>query len=523
MSEKSLLQTNPIIVKELRSRMRGPRPFITITIMLFLLAGITYGVYRIAITSLSMYSGIPISPQIGQSLFVMLSFLLLLVICILTPAVTSGAISSEREQLTYEMLLSTPLHPAKILWGKLFSSLGYIFLLIFSAIPIASLIFVFGGVTLREMLKSFAVLIAVTITLGVFGMFMSSLLKRTSRATIISYIMIVVIVFGSMIIYIAIGVLNNDIPPRWIIAINPISALASALSNSSSQYNSVLSFIPFIGVDLNSLGGDAISFTSIPRPLYHFSLPLYGMISIILYALSTRLVMPTRRWKISRKDILVFLAAIFLLCAIITAGFFLTTDRYEQGVNPFGNDFTQPIVPIREPAVAQAIAVEPAVEISKKPFPGENSEITIDDQAGLYTLAIMDAFQEFENEHQLGATSINLVTTILDTVEGESYSFSLPTPLQLAISANLGSLSPEIKWINNFEEIINNPENLSKPTGYVISMGDLKLNDDETINVYVTFHLDGVEESRSEYTLVFQDNEWKIDSVERVLNASQNR
>ena len=169
MFSKIRLNSKPIIVKELRSRMRGPRPFITITVMLVLLSGITYGVYWIALTTLSSYSGTPISPQIGQSLFVMLSFLLLMVICILTPAVTAGAISSEREQLTYEMLLSTPLHPAKILWGKLFSSLSYVFLLIFSAIPIASLIFVFGGVTLREMLKSFIILISVTITLGSLG------------------------------------------------------------------------------------------------------------------------------------------------------------------------------------------------------------------------------------------------------------------------------------------------------------------------------------------------------------------
>jgi len=523
MTGKSFLQTNPIIVKELRSRMRGPRPFITITIMLFLLAGITYGVYRIAITSLSMYSGIPISPQIGQSLFVMLSFLLLVVICILTPAVTSGAISSEREQLTYEMLLSTPLHPAKILWGKLFSSLGYIFLLIFSAIPIASLIFVFGGVTLREMLKSFAVLIAVTITLGIFGMFMSSFLKRTSRATIISYILIVVITFGSMIIYVAVGVLQNDIPPRWIIAINPISALASALSNPSSQYNSVLSFIPFIGVDLNSLGGDAISFTSIPRPLYHFSLPLYGMISIILYAISTRLVMPTRRWKLSRKEILVFLATIFLLCAVIATGFFLTTDRYEQAINPLGNKFSQPMAPMREPAVVEAIAIEPAIAIGKIPFSRENPDVTMDDQAGLYTLAIIDAFQEFEDEQQLGPKSIYLVNTIVDTVDGESYTFSIPTTLQLAISANLESLPHNPQWVSNLEEVFDNPKLPTNQNDYVISMGDLKLNEDDSISVFITIHINGVEESRFEYTLKNLDNEWKIDSVERVINASQNQ
>ena len=139
MLQKMSTSVNPIIVKELRSRMRGARPFITLTVMLLVLAGITYGIYRLSLSTMSYYSGTPISPQIGQALFTLLAFLLLMFIAIITPAVTAGAISGEREQLTYEMLLSTPLAPAKILWGKLFSALSYIFLLIFAAIPIFSL------------------------------------------------------------------------------------------------------------------------------------------------------------------------------------------------------------------------------------------------------------------------------------------------------------------------------------------------------------------------------------------------
>ncbi len=521
MAGKFTFNSNPIIVKELRSRMRGPRPFITITVMLFLLAGITYGIYRITLTSLSMYSGIPVSPQIGQSLFVMLSFLLLIAICILTPAVTAGAISSEREQLTYEMLLSTPLHPARILWGKLFSSLSYIFLLIFSAIPIASLIFVFGGVTLREMLKSFVVLIVVAITLGVFGIFMSSLLKRTSRATVISYILIVVITFGSMVIYIGLGILQNGIPPRWIIAINPISALASALSNVSNQYGSVLSFIPIIGVDLNQLGGDAVSFTSIPRPLYHYSLPIYGLISIILYAVSTRLVMPTRRWKLSRTFILYLLIALFLLSSMIAGAFFLTTGQYEQAINQFGQNFSEPFAPMREPAVPRAMEI--AIEEIKKPLPGEIPDLGIDEQAGLYSQAIIDSILEFETERQRESETIYLVETIMDTVDGESYQFSIPEPLQLSISEKLESLSKDISWAENVESVFDNPDKPFEPTDIVINMGDLKFIDPETISVYITINLDGVVETQSQYTMKNENNEWKIESIERVFDASQTR
>jgi ABC-2 type transport system permease protein len=143
MNTKIHLGANPIIVKELRSRMRDTRAFATLTAMLLLLGGSSYLLYRLAITT-SSYSSIPLSPQIGQTLFLALAFLELMVICAIAPAVTAGAISSEQEKLTYEMLMATPLHPASILWGKLVSALSYVFLLIFAAIPMASLIFIFG-------------------------------------------------------------------------------------------------------------------------------------------------------------------------------------------------------------------------------------------------------------------------------------------------------------------------------------------------------------------------------------------
>jgi hypothetical protein len=43
-------ETNPIIVKELRSRMRGGRAFATLTGALILLAACGYAIYRIALS-----------------------------------------------------------------------------------------------------------------------------------------------------------------------------------------------------------------------------------------------------------------------------------------------------------------------------------------------------------------------------------------------------------------------------------------------------------------------------------------
>ena len=153
MLEKLKFDTNPIIVKELRSRMRGGRLFATLTGALVLMVIISYGLYQATLAG-SQYSSTPISPQVGQMLFIGLAFLELFIIAAVTPAITASEISSEKEKQTYEMLLTTPLDPTSILWGKLVASLSYIFILIFAAIPMASVIFIFGGVTSREMIQS---------------------------------------------------------------------------------------------------------------------------------------------------------------------------------------------------------------------------------------------------------------------------------------------------------------------------------------------------------------------------------
>ena len=171
---------NPIIVKELRSRMRGARAFMLLTGMLILMALFSYGMYQLVLLT-STWSYAPLSPQIGQTLFIALAVMEMLMVCLITPALTAGAISGEHENLTYEMLLTTPLPPTRILWGKLISALSYVFLLIFAAIPLASLVFIYGGVSPRDMLKALVVIFATAVMLGVIGMFLSTWLKRSGR------------------------------------------------------------------------------------------------------------------------------------------------------------------------------------------------------------------------------------------------------------------------------------------------------------------------------------------------------
>jgi ABC-2 type transport system permease protein len=325
------LGINPIVVKELRSRMRGMRAFAILTGVLLLLAGVSYTLYRVVLAA-TRYSSTPVSPQVGQTLFVGLALVELLMICFITPAITAGAISSEQERLTYEMLLATPLRPASILWGKLISALGYVFLLIFAAMPMASLVFIYGGVTPVDMLKTLAILAATAVTLGVIGVFVSTWLGRTARATVISYLMALGLLIGPPLLYVMAGVLVQGQSPRWLLAPSPISALFSALA-IASPYGKQISFLSELGYMLGGFLGirpGGVPLPYIPRPLYHYTLVLYGGLSLVLYLLATRLVRPSRRWHIRWREALGALALVAVLGGAAAVPFALTADRYER-------------------------------------------------------------------------------------------------------------------------------------------------------------------------------------------------
>ncbi len=329
MNLSQLIEPNPIIVKELRSRMRGARVFITLTAALTLLAVVGYSLYRVTLTG-SQNSSTPISPQIGQMLFAGLAFFELLVIAVVTPSVTAGEISSEKEKQTYEMLLATPLNPTSILWGKLVAAMSYVFLIIFAAVPMASLVFIYGGVSIRDMVKTLISLVVIAVLFGVIGLFFSSLFTRTGRATVCAYLAIALLLFGPLFAGVLAGVLNQGDPPRWMISPSPFMVLASAFQPSVNP-DSISSTFWMIGSPVYwIMGRPPISLTSIPRPAYHLGLPVYLFVTIILYLVSTRLVKPVRKLEIHWSEAVLAFVILLGFLGFVTIGYLSTTNRYEN-------------------------------------------------------------------------------------------------------------------------------------------------------------------------------------------------
>jgi ABC-type transport system involved in multi-copper enzyme maturation permease subunit len=528
MRPKPRLGINPIIVKELRSRMRGARAFAMLTGMLLLLGAVSYALYRIVLATAS-YSPSPLSPQIGQTLFTGLAFLELMMVCFVAPAVTAGAISGEREKLTYEMLLATPLRPASILWGKLVSGLSYVFLLIFAAIPMASLVFIFGGVTPRDMVKTLVILMSVAVTFGVIGIFMSTWLGRTARATVLSYLVVLALLIGPLFFYILVGVLQGGEPPRWILVPNPMSALFSALTPAATVDSASGIFWGLgmaLGGNLSVLTGSGGGAGTL-RPLYHYTLPLYGAISLALYLLAVRLIQPTRRWRVSRKETAAAVVLLLALGGVVALAFAFTADRYvTAGALPTPTPAVAPqrVMVEREVVVAAQVeptqtptraSAKPAQVISPPPTP--SSTLSEDHQAAIYAAVVR---QLYTVDHTFGPDPPNfpvvyLVRTTDDTVGDPNTPQAepqiVPDPTQMEIVNGLDGLPAEFVWVNNADEVPREDQtDTVQGGGAIITLGNVHFQGEGKALVSAQLFFSMLGATGKTYILEQLDGEWQV-------------
>ena len=190
---------NPIVAKEYRSRMRTWRSPLAMTIYIVLLGGLGWAVFAAMANSAGGFSLPFAGSNYGQTLFTFLILFQVALLAFITPALTAGAISGERERQTIDLLFVTRIPPFSIIWGKLLSSMSFVVLLLVLSVPIFSLVFLFGGIELDQMLTAFLVTGVTALTLGLLGIAFSTLFRRTLAATVVSYGAAFVLVVGTLV------------------------------------------------------------------------------------------------------------------------------------------------------------------------------------------------------------------------------------------------------------------------------------------------------------------------------------
>lgn len=178
------MNINPVLLKELKVKMRGWRAVGIVTVYLAILALVA--VFFLITTDRDMYTSI-VNPELAMGSYTLLAIFQFALILFIVPALTAGAISGEREKQTLDLLLSTSMSTISIIMGKLFASLSHIILLIVASLPIFSMVFMFGGISLVELIQLLGFYIATSIMIGSIGIYFSTYFKRTTVANVLTY------------------------------------------------------------------------------------------------------------------------------------------------------------------------------------------------------------------------------------------------------------------------------------------------------------------------------------------------
>ncbi len=283
---------NPVVLKELRGRMRGARAFVVLTVYLVLLGAFSSLVYVAVSESSTNASGQVTVGEIGRTLFGGIVGIEMLLVAFIAPAFTSGAISGEREHQTYDLLRTTLLPSHSFVLGKLLSAMLYVLLLLLAAIPLQSIAFFFGGVAETEVILSFVILAATALLFSTIGIYFSARSNRTLTASVMTYATAMFIMFGLPIILGAIMLLfgfslsdvqSSDTEVALLYISGGLLSLNPAATALLTQY--ILLNQRTVGLFPYTLsGGDEVTLIS---PWIPFTV-IYLLLTVVFFVLAVR-------------------------------------------------------------------------------------------------------------------------------------------------------------------------------------------------------------------------------------------
>jgi ABC-2 type transport system permease protein len=178
------IMINPVLNNEFKLRFRSVKSFLGLLFYLLALGLIIVGF--IYLQSLSSNQGF-FKPNQSREMFMMLSFLQLALILFITPGLTAGVISSERERQTLNILLTTTQSSTSIILSKLVSSISFLLLLIVASLPLYSIVFLYGGISPGQVMTTLGLYVFTIVVYGSLGVLFSTLIRKTIVSIVTTY------------------------------------------------------------------------------------------------------------------------------------------------------------------------------------------------------------------------------------------------------------------------------------------------------------------------------------------------
>lgn len=229
--------SNPVLRREITSRMRSWRGPGMVVLYVALLGLVTIGILSVTMRN-------SFSPETAAVTFDIIATVQFVLLLFAAPGVAAGAVSGERERQTLDLILTSPLSRFRIVWGKLVSALAYLVLLLVASLPLYGLLLYMSGLSLQRVLLVTLVNVVTALWLGGLGLYFSTLFQKTIPSMVVAYAVAAAATAGYTLGSLLIRVGMERPPglgpgpggqawhvPAWFMAagyLNPISALMDA-------------------------------------------------------------------------------------------------------------------------------------------------------------------------------------------------------------------------------------------------------------------------------------------------------
>ncbi|WP_174612887.1 ABC transporter permease [Virgibacillus ihumii] len=254
MSRLQSLFINPVLNKEVKLRFRSFKNFLGIFLFLLVCGAVCLAFIYVE----TQFTRNSFTASDSKNLFMLLSMGQLGLIVFITPGLTAGSISGEREKQTLNIMLTTQQSSTSIILSKLFSSLLFLTLMLVASLPFYSIVFLYGGVSPQMVLVVFGYQLLTMLTIGSIGIMFSTLLKKTIVSTITTYGFMLFLVVGTFILFFLLMQLifgasqgqmgpgtNNNFLPYLVLMLNPAAAMLTSFDMNMFVYQ-----FQQLGIDL---------------------------------------------------------------------------------------------------------------------------------------------------------------------------------------------------------------------------------------------------------------------------------
>lgn len=299
------MKMNPILHKELRLNMRTPK--FPLTLALYNLVLSSVAILMLASFQNTLLGGWMVYYSDILGIFDVLGWIQCVLICFIIPVTTACSIAGEKERQTFDLLLTTTIHPFKIVIGKLIASICTTLLLVLSSIPILTISFVLGGMEWKYILYFAIMSVVISILIGSIGIFCSAFAKTTKVAIVFTFLgecfFLCITSFGTTLIKYAYYILTYDnvteagveLNVQWsaiLVLLNPIALYCDFMQKSLGRNGISEMIYTFFNIPYNNKLDQLIEYGWFPA-----SLIVQLLVAFILLTLSAKMINPIKNRK----------------------------------------------------------------------------------------------------------------------------------------------------------------------------------------------------------------------------------